>query len=166
MAGILDEVLSQIPDSKELISDSGFEGANIILYTKDNEFFLDNKGAIKKVVDSIKKRVELRPDPSICVDMEKAEKTIKKLIPKEANVNSVIFDVQRSIVIIEAEKPGLAIGKQGMKDEQIAENIVTVYNAVVKELPKGLENVKKISAPTRMRRLQPRSLPLQQANRP
>ena len=39
--------------------------------------FLNNNGFIKKVVDNIKKRVELRPDPSITLGQEKAEKEIK-----------------------------------------------------------------------------------------
>ncbi|MFH2028374.1 MAG: KH domain-containing protein, partial [Nanoarchaeota archaeon] len=108
---IIREILSNIPDKK--VSDACFEGANIVLYTKDEDFFLNNEGTIKKIVDSIKKRVELRPDPSITMDMEKAEKEIKKLLPEEAAVDQIIFDPQRSIVVIEAEKPGLAIGKQG-----------------------------------------------------
>ena len=66
-----------------------------------------------KIVDDIKKRIELRPDPSISVDPEKAEKIIKSIIPKEAGVANVTFDPNRSRVIIETEKPGLAIGKQG-----------------------------------------------------
>jgi len=108
---ILKEVMKYVPEDK--ISDAGFEGANIVLYTKDKEFFLENNGMIKEIVNAIKKRVELRPDPSITMDMEKAEKEIRKLIPEEANIDQVIFDPQRSIVIIEAEKPGVAIGKQG-----------------------------------------------------
>ena len=111
MVKIIDEVLKHIPDGK--ISEACFEGANIVLYTKDEEFFLENKGIIKKIVDDIKKRVELRPDPKITLDMEKAEKAIKKILPKEAGVGNIIFDEHRSIVIIETEKPGLAIGKQG-----------------------------------------------------
>ncbi|MAH32794.1 beta-CASP ribonuclease aCPSF1 [archaeon] len=111
MIDIIKEILKQLPSDK--ISEANFEGANIVLYTKDKDFFLNNNGIIKKVVDSIKKRVELRPDPSITLDMEEAEKEIKKIIPEEAGVDQVIFDPQRSRVIIEAEKPGLAIGKQG-----------------------------------------------------
>jgi KH/beta-lactamase-domain protein len=111
MADIIKEILSNLPDKK--ISDASFEAANIVLYTKDQDFFLNNNGLIKKVVDSIKKRVELRPDPSITMDMEKAEKEIKKIIPKEAGIDSINFDPHRSRVTIEAEKPGLAIGKQG-----------------------------------------------------
>jgi len=108
---IIKEILSQLPEEK--ISDACFEGANIVLYTKDKDFFLDNNGLIRKIVNNIKKRVELRPDPAITLDIEDAEKIIKENIPKEAGVDKIIFDPQRSRVIIEAEKPGLAIGKQG-----------------------------------------------------
>ncbi len=108
---IIKEILSQLP--KEKINEAVFEGANIVLYTKDKDFFLNDQGLIKKVVNDIKKRVELRPDPSLCLDMEKAEKKIKELITEEAGVDKIIFDPQRSQVIIEAEKPGLAIGKAG-----------------------------------------------------
>ena len=111
MGDITKEILKKLPSDK--ISDIAFEGANIVLYTKDKEFFLNNGGLIKQVVDDIKKRVELRADPAITLDMEKAEKEIKKLIPKEAGIDQVIFDPHRSRVIIEAAKPGLAIGKQG-----------------------------------------------------
>ncbi len=108
---IIKEILSQLPEKK--ISDACFEGANIVLYTKDKDFFLDNNGLIRKIVDNIKKRVELRPDPTITLDIEDAEKLMKEAIPEEAGVDKIIFDPQRSRVIIEAEKPGLAIGKQG-----------------------------------------------------
>src|SRR3989344_5188257 len=111
MTDIIKEILGNLPDNK--ISEANFEGANIVLYTKDKDFFLNNNGLIKRIVDDIKKRVELRPDPSITMDMEKAEKEIKKIVPEEAGIDSINFDSQRSLVIIEAEKPGLAIGKQG-----------------------------------------------------
>ena len=112
MVDILKEILNSL-DSKNIISDAVFEGANIVLYTKDKEYFLDNKGEIKKVVDDIKKRIELRADPSITLNSEKAEKEIRKIIPEEAGLSQIIFDTERSQVIIELEKPGVAIGKQG-----------------------------------------------------
>lgn len=111
MAEIIKEILKFLPADK--ISDAAFEGANIVLYTKDKEFLVDDKGIIRQIVNEFKKRVELRPDPSITSDKEKAEKEIRKIMPEEAGVSQVLFDPQRSIVIIEAEKPGLAIGKQG-----------------------------------------------------
>ena len=64
MADIIKEVLKEIPSNVD-ISDTLFEGANIVVYTKTKDFFLNSNGVIKKIVDSIKKRVELRPDPSM-----------------------------------------------------------------------------------------------------
>ncbi len=124
MGDIIKEILSLLP--KGQISEAAFEGANIVLYTKDKEFFLNNSGAIKKLVDEFKKRVELRPDPSITMDLEEAKKEIGKIIPEEAGVSNIIFDSQRSEVIIEAEKPGLAIGKQGSLLREIREKVLWV----------------------------------------
>ena len=141
---IIKEILKSLPENK--ISEACFEGANIVLYTKDQEFFLNNDGTIRKIVDSIKKRVELRPDPSITMDMEKAEKVIKKIIPAEAGAEQVIFDPQRSIAIIEAEKPGLAIGKQGSFLREIREKALWV--PVIRRTPairsKIIENVRAV----------------------
>ncbi len=111
MANILKEVLKFLPEGK--ISDATFEGANIVLYTKDKEYFLDNQGTIRQAVQEFKKRIEVRPDPSICMEREKAEKLIRDMIPEEAGVDEFIFDPPRSQLIIHAEKPGAAIGKQG-----------------------------------------------------
>ena len=91
MPDILKEVLKFIPDNTA-VSDSVFEGANIVLYTKKKEFFLNNNGLIKEIVDNIKKRVELRPDPSIVMDVEKAEDLIRTLIPQDAGLSQILFD--------------------------------------------------------------------------
>jgi KH/beta-lactamase-domain protein len=128
---ILKEILKNLPDDK--ISDACFEGANIVLYTKDKSFFFDNKGMIKEIVDMIKKRVELRPDPSMCMEVEKAEKKIRALIPEEAGVSDVIFDPQRSMVIIHADKPGVVIGKQGELLKEIREK--TLWVPLIKRTP-------------------------------
>lgn len=108
---IIREILKIVP--KEKVSDAVFEGANIVLYTKDKDFFIDDGGIVKKAVITIKKRIELRPDQSLCMGLEQAEKYFKEHIPEEAGLGNIIFDAQRSIVIIEAEKPGVVIGKQG-----------------------------------------------------
>ena len=119
MSKIIKEILKSLPEDK--ISDAQFEGANIVLYTKDKEFFLNNEGLIRKIVDDIKKRIELRPDPSITCEQGKAEDEIKRIMPADAGMGSIIFDPQRSQVVIEAEKPGLAIGKQGSILREIRE---------------------------------------------
>ncbi|MEK6808990.1 MAG: beta-CASP ribonuclease aCPSF1, partial [Nanoarchaeota archaeon] len=144
MVEIIKEILRQLPENK--ISDAAFEAANIVLYTKDQEFLLDNNGAIKRVVDNIKKRVELRPDPSITMAQEIAEKEIRRIIPEEAGIDYIIFDSQRSRVIIEAEKPGLAIGKQGSFLREIRAK--TLWVPVIRRKPairsKLIEDIKAV----------------------
>jgi KH/beta-lactamase-domain protein len=144
MGDILKEILNQLPAN--IISSAIFEGANIVLYTTNKKFFLDNEGMIKKVVDDIKKRVELRPDPSLCMEQEKAEKAIKKIIPEEGELGNIIFDPQRSTVIIEAEKPGVVIGKQGEFLQEIKEK--TLWVPVIRRTPvirsQLIENIRSV----------------------
>jgi uncharacterized protein len=110
MTDILKQIKDELPD---VISDALFEAANIVLYTKDKDFFRNDGGKIREVVNKIKKRIELRADSSVLASQEETEKTIRELVPEDAGVDNVIFDVQRSTAVIEAKKPGLVIGKQG-----------------------------------------------------
>ena len=110
MADILKSIKEELP---KVITDAAFEGANIVLYTEDKEFFKTGEGKVKSAVDKIKKRIELRAEQSILLSEDETEKTIRALVPEDANITGVIFDIQRSSVIVEAKKPGLVIGKQG-----------------------------------------------------
>ena len=108
------DILKHITDKlKGKITEAGFEGANIVLYTDNEKFFKEGESEIKAIVNEIKKRIELRADKEILLDDEKTRKEISKIVPEEADITSVIFDNHRSVVIIEAKKPGLVIGKQG-----------------------------------------------------
>jgi len=101
------------------IKEANFEGANIVLYTENENFFKEGGTKIKEIVGEIKKRIELRADSKILPDKETTEKQIREIVPKDAEITKIIFDVQRSIVIIEAKKPGGVIGRQGSILEEI-----------------------------------------------
>jgi len=131
MGNILKEILKKLPEDS--ISESGFEGANIVLYTKSREFFLEAQSQIKGLVNEFKKRIELRPDPSITMETSEAQKKIRKIIPKEVKIDQVIFDPPRSSVILHVDKPGLAIGKQGSLLREIKEN--TFWIPTIKRTP-------------------------------
>jgi len=120
MVDILKSILSDLP---KVIKDASFEGANIVLYTNDKDFLIKGERQIKEVVDKIKKRVELRADKDILIAQEEAEKEIKSIVPKEAEITNIIFDIQRSIVVIEAKKPGMVIGKRGCVLQEIKNKI-------------------------------------------
>ncbi len=111
MTDILKTIEGELP--KKSISSINFEGANIVVYTEDKTFFQEGEAEIKAVVNKIKKRVELRAEETLLMPTEKTDETIRKIIPVEAEITEIIFDVKRSIVVIEAKKPGLVIGKEG-----------------------------------------------------
>src|SRR3989338_4390986 len=110
MGDILKTILDELPSS---VNDVIFEGANIVVYTSDKEFIKNGDQKIRDIVSKVKKRVELRADKKILLDEKETERTIRALVPEESEITNIIFDVQRSVVIIEAKKPGLVIGKQG-----------------------------------------------------
>jgi KH/beta-lactamase-domain protein len=110
MSDILKDIQKELP---KVISSANFEGANIVLYTDDLDFFKDNNGLIKELVNKFKKRIELRADEKLLKNQEETEKIIKDVIPEDAGLEDIKFDPQRSIVVIEAKRPGLVIGKSG-----------------------------------------------------
>ena len=106
--------MKELPEGA--VSTAAFEGANIVLYTKDKDFFLENRGIIRTIVQKIKKRIELRADTSMTMEEDQ-----------------IIFDKQRSVVYIETEKPGVAIGKSGANLRDIREQ--TRWTPVVRRTP-------------------------------
>jgi KH/beta-lactamase-domain protein len=110
MADILKSIKEELSSK---VSDAIFEGANIVLYTQDKTFFKEGEGEVKQVVAKIKKRIELRADKKVLATEDETEKTIRALVPEEAEITNIIFDVQRSSLIIEAKRPGMVIGKGG-----------------------------------------------------
>ncbi len=75
------------------------------------------------------------PSPQLGIMMQVNDKAIEEL--KERINNSIKIRVKEASV-------KLPIGKQSMKDEDLIENIMTVYNAILKEMPRGNENIKNI----------------------
>ncbi len=142
----MDILKSIIEKLHEDITEASFEGANIVLYTNNERFFKEGEGKIKEIVEQIKKRIELRADQKILPDQERAEAEIKKIVPGEAEITNVIFDAHRSIVVIEAKKPGMVIGKQGSILEEIRRT--TLWTPQIQRSPaiksKITENIREV----------------------
>lgn len=119
------EILKQIKEKLPgKITEINFEGANIVLYTDNEKFFKEGTPKIKELVSEFKKRIELRADSKILPDEKFTEKEIKKIVPKETEITHLFFDSHRSIVRVEAKKPGLVIGKQGSILEEIKSKLL------------------------------------------
>ncbi len=109
---IIEEIKSELPKDAK-ISEVCYEGSEIILYTENKEFFKTSIDLIKKIVGKVKKRIEVRADPSILLEEEKTEEFIKKNVPKDAGIKDIYFEPEFAKVVVHAEKPGLVIGKNG-----------------------------------------------------
>lgn len=75
------------------------------------------------------------PSPQMGIMVNADDKTINDL--KSRINNSVKIKTKEASIKVQ-------IGRQSMKDEEIAENALAVYNAVLKALAKGKENIKNI----------------------
>ncbi len=125
-------IKSMVPSDIE-ISDIRFEGCEIVLYTKNKKAFSENGEFIREIVSKIKKRVILRADPSLCMNPENAKEIIKELTPKDAGLKEINFEPAFGTVILEAEKPGLVIGKNGETLKEIKKQ--TLWDPIVKRVP-------------------------------
>jgi large subunit ribosomal protein L1 len=75
------------------------------------------------------------PSPQLGILMNADEKSIKEL---KSKINTSVK------IKIKEPSVKIPIGKQTMKDEEIIENILSVYNILLKTLPRNKENIKNI----------------------
>ncbi|MCL5101459.1 MAG: beta-CASP ribonuclease aCPSF1 [Candidatus Parvarchaeota archaeon] len=110
--------ITELIGDTSVVEDINFEVSNIIVYTKNKNFFLNSSDLIKSIVNKEKKRVEVRLDPSLLSDEKDAEKEIKKAVPEGADVKEIWFDRERSVVYLEALRPELitAHGKKTINE--------------------------------------------------
>ncbi len=119
----LDSIRKYIPEEAKPFK-LVYEGPDIVVYTKNKQFFLEGLQKLKPLAKAIKKRIHVRPDLSITLSPEEAIKKIKELSPQEAEIKEVLFEPEFSKVIIFAKKPGLLVGKEGEIIKKIRKEIL------------------------------------------
>lgn len=111
-AEIKDAIEEETPYAS-VITSIDFEGPEVVIYSRNLDLLMDDDGFIRELARKIRKRITLRPDPSIMMDPERAREKIKEMVPEKANVVDISFSPSIGEVTIEAVKPGVAIGKEG-----------------------------------------------------
>lgn len=139
---IREEVKKEIPATVE-ITDIEFEAAVLVIYTKHPERFAEDEDLVRRLAKKLRKRVVVRPDPSVLANIEKADKTIRDLVPAEAEITDLYFEPDIGEVIIEARKPGLVIGRHGTTLNDIKKSIGWAPK-VIRTPPIPSKNVKEI----------------------
>ena len=104
---ILDKIKEDIPKSAA-ISDISYEGSEIILYTTNKEFFRHSTDLIKRIVNKVKKRIEVRCDPGIVMDEEKTVEYIRKNVPEDAGIKDIYFEPEFAKVVYTRKSPALS----------------------------------------------------------
>jgi len=111
-------ILERVPKEAE-ITRIEFEGPALAVYTKKPEVLIEQSYIIADIVNLIRKRIVVRSDPSVRLPEKDTERIIQEIVPSEAQISEMSFDPSLGEVIIEAEKPGLVIGKNGVILQEI-----------------------------------------------
>jgi large subunit ribosomal protein L1 len=102
------------------------------------DFFIAQASLMPKVATSFGRVLGpagKMPSPQLGIVMNPDEKSISDLKQK----------INKSIKIKTKEASiKLPVGKENLKDEEIIENIMSIYNALIKAFPRDKENVKNI----------------------
>ncbi len=109
----LEQIVHEIMPSECGVTSVVPEGLTTAIYIKNIQSFYSNDQLIKQLAGALKKKVVVRVDPSALTGVEEAKRKIEELVPAEAGITNILFNPVFSEVYIEANKPGLVIGKHG-----------------------------------------------------
>ena len=111
-------ILEKVPREAE-VTRIEYEGPMLAVYTKRPEVLVDQSSIIAEIVGVIRKRIVVRPDPSVRLPETEAEKITRELIAPEAEITDINFDPSLGEIIIETKKPGVVIGRNGTVLQEI-----------------------------------------------
>src|SRR6266581_3202608 len=117
-AKIRETIIEHMPKDAE-ITRIEFEGPRLAIYVKNVALLAEQSYVVTEIVNLLHKRIVVRSDQSIRLPEREAEVNIRKILPTEAEVESVNFDPSLGEVVIEAKKPGVAIGKEAAILQQV-----------------------------------------------
>ena len=117
-AKIRETIVEHMPKDAE-ITRIEFEGPRLAIYVKNVNLLSEQNYVVTEIVNLLHKRIVIRSDQSIRLPEREAEGYIRKLIPVEAEVIGINFDPSLGEVVVEAKKPGVAIGKEASVLQQV-----------------------------------------------
>jgi KH/beta-lactamase-domain protein len=117
-AKIRETIVEHMPKDAE-ITRIEFEGPRLAIYVKNVGLLAEQNYVVTEIVNLLHKRIVIRSDQSIRLPEREAEAYIRKIIPIEAEISSINFDPSLGEVVVEAAKPGVAIGKEATVLQQV-----------------------------------------------
>jgi hypothetical protein len=115
-------IVSEVPNDIS-VSDVTYEGPELVVYTRDPKKFASDGDLIRRLASKLRKRITVRPDPEVLARPSEAREKIRGVIPEEAGVTDLDFHADTGEVVIEAEKPGVVIGRHGSTLREITQQV-------------------------------------------
>ncbi len=119
---IKETIVSEVPNDIS-VSDVKYEGPELVVYTRDPKKFASDGDLIRRLASKLRKRITVRPDPDVLASPSEARRKIEDVIPEEAGVTDLDFHADTGEVVIEAEKPGMVIGRHGSTLREITQQV-------------------------------------------
>src|SRR6056297_883962 len=116
------EIEQEIPNDIT-VTDVKYEGPELVVYTRDPKRFAGDGDLIRRLASKLRKRITVRPDPSALSPPARAEEEVRAVIPEEAGVTDLDFHEDTGEVVIEAQKPGMVIGRHGSTLREITQQV-------------------------------------------
>ena len=116
------EIVSEVPNEIS-ISDVTYEGPELVVYTRDPKKFAGDGDLIRRLASKLRKRITVRPDPDVLSVPDRAREQIINVVPEDAGITDLDFHADTGEVVIEAEKPGMVIGRHGSTLREITQQV-------------------------------------------
>ena len=110
----------EVPSDVE-ITEVRYEGPELVVYTRDPKRFASDGDLVRQLASKLRKRITVRPDPAVLSKPDDARQQVLAVIPDEAGVSDLDFHVDTGEVVIEAQKPGMVIGRHGATLREITQ---------------------------------------------
>ena len=119
----LKSTIEQEVPSDVQVTDVKYEGPELVVYTRDPKEFAGDGDLIRRLASKLRKRITVRPDPSVLSSPDRAEAEVREVIPEAAGVTDLDFHEDTGEVVIEAQKPGMVIGRRGSTLREITQEV-------------------------------------------
>ena len=116
------EIESELPD-EIVVSDVSYEGPELVVYTRTPKEFASNGDLVRSLASKLRKRITVRPDPDVLSPPNEAEAEVRAVVPEEAEITDLDFHADTGEVVVEAEKPGVVIGRGGSTLREITKRV-------------------------------------------
>ena len=101
---IMAVILQSLPQ-EAYITKIEYEGPRIALYSKNPSYLMQNSQLVSNMVNTIKKRIVVRPDESIRKPEQESAQMISQSIAKEIGVAGTFFDAALGEAVLFVKKP-------------------------------------------------------------